>query len=265
MNNFYHEVTQPDHQINLAKACLLIASQEYPTLDLEEYLNALDTMGQEIEERLPASSYPLKIIQTINDYLFKDLGFKGNTTDYYDPRNSFLNDVIDRRIGIPITLSVVYLELAKRLNFPMVGIGMPGHFMIRPDFEEAGIFVDVFNRGEILFEQDCEQRLQQVYQQPVKLEPHFLDAVTNQQILGRILTNLKYIYLNRQEFSKTLKTIEQILLIFPNHPLELRDKGLIYYQLGQWEKASQDLKIYLALLPDAQDATVIRQLLQQIS
>jgi len=265
MKNFYQEINQPDNQIDLAKASLFIAEQEYPNLDIEEYLNALDTMAQEVKERLPDSFYPLKIIQTINYYLFEDLGFQGNTTDYYDPRNSFLNEVIDRRTGIPITLSVVYLEIAKRLDFPMVGVGMPGHFIIRPNFEEAGIFVDAFNRGEILFEQDCEQRLQQIYQQPVKLELHFLESVSNKQILGRMLTNLKYIYLNRQQLSKGITTIEQLLLIFPNHPLELRDRGLIYYQLGEWEKSVQDLGFYLALLPDAQDAEVIRQLLEKIN
>ncbi|WP_041933265.1 transglutaminase-like domain-containing protein [Gloeothece verrucosa] len=265
MQNFYQEIHQPDAQIDLAKASLYLAQQEYPKLDIDEYLNALDTMAQEIKERLPDSFYPLKIIQTINHYLFEDLGFEGNRTDYYDPRNSFLNQVIDRRTGIPITLSVVYLEIAKRLDFPMVGIGMPGHFIIRPNFEEAGIFVDAYNQGEILFEQDCEQRLQEVYQQPVKLEPHFLEPVTNQQILGRILTNLKYIYLNGQQFFKALTILEYILLIFPNHPLELRDRGLIYYHLGETQKASQDLGFYLALLPDAQDAQVIRQLLEKMN
>lgn len=264
MQNFYEEINQKDEQINLGLAALYIAQQEYPNLDIEEYLNAFDTMAQEVKERLPDSYYPLKIIQTINQYLFEDLGFQGNTTDYYDSRNSFLNEVIDRRTGIPITLSIVYLEIAKRIDFPMVGIGMPGHFIIRPNFEEAGIFVDVFNQGEILFEQDCEQRLEQVYQQPVKLQPHFLEPVTNKQILVRMLTNLKYIYLNRKQLSKAISIIEQILIMLPYHPLELRDKGLIYYQLGQWEKASQDLGFYLALLPDAQDATAIRKLLENI-
>ncbi len=264
MQNFLDEINQPDEQINLAKAAFYYALDEYPDLEVEEYLNALDTMAEEVKERLPDSHYPLKILQTINHYLFADLDYRGNTEDYYNPRNSYLNEVIDRRTGIPITLSVLYLEIAKRLNFPMVGIGMPGHFIIRPDFENAGIFVDVFNQGEILFEQDCEERLSQVYQQNVKLEPHFLQPVSNQQILVRMLTNLKYIYLNREQYDKVLRTIDKILLLIPNHPIELRDRGLLYYQLGRWQKAAQDFNLYLAILPTAQDAQAIRQLLEKI-
>lgn len=264
MEYFCQEINQPDDQINLAKAALYFAQEEYPTLDVEDYLNALDTMAEEVKERLPETLYPLKIIKTINEYLFKDLKFRGNTSDYYDPDNSYLNQVIDRRTGIPITLAIIYLEIAKRLNFSMVGIGMPGHFIIRPDFEEVGIFVDVFNQGEILFEQDCIQKLSEVYQQPMKLEPHFLEPVSHRQILARMLTNLKYIYINAEKYPKVLRIIELLLIIFPNHPLELRDRGLLYYHLGQWQQATKDLNLYLAMLPTAQDAHAIRELLQKI-
>ncbi len=264
MSHFHQEINQPDEQISLAKAALYLSQYEYPHLDINEYLNTLDLMAEEIGERLSESLYPMKVIQIINQYLFKDLGYRGNTTDYYDPRNSFLNEVIDRRTGIPISLSLVYLEIAKRIDFPMVGIGMPGHFIIRPEFEDAGIFVDVFNQGEVLFPEDCQKRLEDIYRQPVKLEPHFLEPVSNQQILGRMLTNLKFVYLHRQQFSQALRTIELILLLFPNHPLELRDRGLLYYQFGELNQASQDLELYLAMLPTANDADTIRQLLEKM-
>jgi regulator of sirC expression with transglutaminase-like and TPR domain len=260
--DFARTIQQPD--IDLARAALQIARFEYPRLSIEPYLHKLDRMADEIRERLPEGFYPLKIIQTINRYLFDDLQFIGNTEDYYDPRNSYLNDVIDRRTGIPITLSIVYLEIARRIDFPMVGIGLPGHFIIRPNFEEAGIFVDPFHRGEILFEQDCADRLSQIYQQPVKLEAHFLTTVSEHQILVRMLTNLKYIYLNGQRWEKTIETIDLLLLLIPNHPIELRDRGLIYYRLRELDRARQDLGFYLALLPDARDAGTIRQLLQEI-
>ena len=262
--NFFQEINQPDEQIDLGKAALYLAQQEYPELNAAQYLNALDTMADEVRERLSESRYPMRMIQSINQFLFDDLGFEGNKSDYYDPRNSFLNHVIERRTGIPITLSLIYLEIAQRLDFPMVAIGMPGHFLIRPDFENAGIFVDAFNRGEVLFEQDCEERLSQIYQQPVKLESRFLEPIGHRQFLARMLTNLKYIYLNRQQFSKALAAIESILLLFPDAPRELRDRGLLYYQLGEWQKASQDLEIYLAILPNAEDADLIYQLLEKI-
>jgi regulator of sirC expression with transglutaminase-like and TPR domain len=263
--HFYQEIHQPDEQIDLAKAALYIAQEEYPDLDPSEYLNALDTMADEVQERLPAERYPLRMLQTINRYLYDDLGFTGNTADYYDPRNSFLNDVIDRRTGIPITLALVYLEIARRLDFPMVGIGMPGHFLIRPEFQEAGIFVDAFNRGEILFEQDCQERLAQIYGQPVQLQPAFLEAVTHRRFLARMLANLKIIYLNRQDLQKALTTVERILLLFPDSPLEVRDRGILYYQMGRHSEASLDLETYLAKVPSAEDASVIRRLLDQLS
>lgn len=265
MNSFDNEIQQPDAQIDLAKAALYIAQAEYPDLDIAAYLNALDVMADEVEERLPVERYPLRIIRSLNQYFYEDLGFTGNTNDYYDPRNSFLNEVIDRRTGIPITLSLVYLEVSRRLDFPMVGINMPGHFLIRPQFEEVGIFVDAFNRGEILFEQDCEERLTQMYGRPIALQPQFLSPVSNRQFLARILTNLKLIYLNNKILSKALAAVDRILLLFPDAPLELRDRGLLSYQLGQWSQASQDLEVYLAMLPNAEDATAIRRLLDQLN
>ena len=263
--DFAQELDCSDKYIDLTKATLKIARLEYPELDLNHYLHHLNQFIAQTQARLPQTRYPLKIIGEINKVFFEELGFRGNQENYYDPRNSFLNDVIDRRVGIPISLSVVYLAIAKGIQFPMVGIGMPGHFLIRPEFEDVGIFVDVFNHGEILFEQDCQAKLQELYQQPMVLEPHFLAPVSNRQILTRVLTNLKFIYLNRHEYRKMLHVIDFILLLLPNHPLELRDRGLLYYQLENWQQASEDLRLYLALLPDAKDARMIQEILQKIS
>ncbi len=262
--SFYQEINQPDEQIDLAKAALYIAQEEYPNLDPEEYINALDTMAAELQDRLPGQRYPLRIIQAINSYLYDDLGFTGNVTDYYDPRNSFFNQVIERRIGIPITLSLIYLEVAKRVDFPMVGVGMPGHFLIRPDLPEMEIFVDAFNRGEVMFPQDCQERLTKIYAQSVMLQPEFLESVSNRQFLVRMLTNLKVIYLQKEDLEKALAAVERILLLFPEMTGELRDRGLIYYQMGRWTAAVTDLEDYLDKVPNAEDAPVIRRLLQQL-
>lgn len=261
---FSQEIQQSDESINLAKAALYIAKEEYPELDTQEYINALDTMASELEERLPSTRYPLKMIQSINQYLYQDLGFSGNKIDYYDPRNSFFNDVIARKTGIPITLSLVYLEIAQRVNFPMVGIGMPGHFLIRPQVEDIEIFVDAFNDGEVMFPQDCKERLGQIYQQEIILKPEFFRVVTKRQFLARMLTNLKYIYLQEQQLEKTLATVERILLLFPKTVIELRDRGLLSYQLGNFSQAVEDLQYYIAQVPDAEDAGIIRQLLSKL-
>jgi regulator of sirC expression with transglutaminase-like and TPR domain len=262
---FYQETHQADSQINLERAALYLAQEEYSSLDVEEYLNALDTMAEEIRERLPREAYPLRVIQAINRYLYNDLGFRGNTEDYYDPRNSFLNDVLDRRTGIPITLSLVYLAIAQRIDFPMVGIGMPGHFLIRPLVDEMEVFVDPFNRGEVMFPEDCQNRLSQVFGQPVELRPGFLQPVNSQQFLVRMLTNLKAVYIHRGNLPKAVAAVERILLLVPNAALELRDRGILYYRLNRLSEARRDLQAYLDLVPNAEDARTIRQLLDAIN
>ena len=261
---FYQEINQPDGSIDLAKASLYMALEEYPNIEPDEYLDALDSIADEVRSRLPPQNYPLRIIQTINRYLYEDCQFSGNEVDYYDPRNSFLNQVLDRRTGIPISLSLVYLEVAKRIDFPMVGIGMPGHFLIRPDFEDAGIFVDAFNNGEILFPQDCQGRLSQIYGQPMELQPAFLAPVSKRQFLGRMLGNLKAIYLQQRDAVRVLGAIDRILLLFPDALLERRDRGILYYQLGRLAEARHDLELYLTNAPNAEDAARIRQLLERL-
>lgn len=263
--NFYQEIEKPDEKIDLAKASFSYAQAEYPNLDIQKYLGILNSIASDIQPQLPAELYPLKVIKVINSYLFDKLKFQGNSQDYYQADNSFLNKVIDRKIGIPITLSVVYLEVAKRLDFPMVGIGMPGHFLIRPEFEDAGIFVDAFNRGEILFEQDCQEKLNQIYQKPVKLESDLLAPISNKQILGRMLNNLKFIYLHRKDFNKALATMNGILKLFPRNVEELRDRGLLYYQINRWQEAALDLRFYLKIAPNSEDAPMIKILLEKIS
>ncbi len=202
---FLVEIDRADREINLAKAALYVAQIEEPDLDPDRYLGLLDTMATEVAQKLPKTRYPLKTIQTINRYLYTEHNFRGNEQDYYNPHNSFLDRVLDLQTGIPLTLAIVYLEIAKRIDFPMVGIGMPGHFLIRPDFEDSEIFVDAFDRGEILFAEDCRQKLMNIYPQDVPiLPPEILQPVTNRQILFRMLNNLQSIYLNQPNFDKAL-------------------------------------------------------------
>jgi regulator of sirC expression with transglutaminase-like and TPR domain len=199
------ELNQAEGAIDLGRAALYVAQTNYPELEVDAQLALLDEMAAGVAERLPASRYPLRMIQTINSYLYGEMGFHGNNQNYYDPCNSFLNDVLARRQGIPITLAVLYLEIARRIDFPMVGIGMPGHFLIQPDFEESDIFVDAFNGGEILFAEDCRQKLMQIYQQAIPhLTPELLPPVTKRQIVGRMLNNLLGIYLNSREMERAV-------------------------------------------------------------
>jgi len=260
----YHLLRQPSAP-DLAAAALYIAQEEYPTLEIDAYLNALDTMAFEVEERLPANPYPLQVLQAINHYLYEDLGFVGNTQCYYDPRNSFLNDVIDRRRGIPISLSLVYMEIARRLAFPMVGINFPGHLLIRPDREDMSFYVDPFCKGELLFAQDCRDRITQVFGHPLDLRPEFFQVLSPRQFLVRMLTNLKQIYLNDNQLEKCLDICEQILLVDPTCYSELRDRGILYYHVGRWSEAQQDLQDYLAQAPAAKHISLVRKLLDQMN
>jgi regulator of sirC expression with transglutaminase-like and TPR domain len=258
---FIREVRQPDDYVDLERAALYIALEAYPALDMEEYVAALDTMAEEIRERLPLEDYPLRTLKTINQYLYEDLGFHGNQTDYYDPRNSFLNDVIDRRTGIPITLSLVYMSLAQRIAFPMVGIGLPGHFLMRPVQDDMEIFVDAFNGGEILFVQDCEAKLKQMFGGQLEMRSEFLEPVSHRHFLARMLTNLKAIYTSVADVEKVLSTVERILILFPDAPIELRDRGYIYFRMNRWPEARQDLERYLEVQPDASDRRVVEEIL----
>jgi regulator of sirC expression with transglutaminase-like and TPR domain len=261
---FYQEIHQPDAEISLAKAALYLAQEEYPELDVDEYLNAIDTMAVEVADRLPPERYPLRVVQTINQYLFEDLKFRGNTDQYYDPRNSYLNQVIDRRTGIPITLSLLYLEIALRIDFPMVGINMPGHFLIRPAVEEMQIFIDPFHQGEVLFQEDCQNRLSQIFNRPVELQPRLLTAISPRHFLARMLGNLKAVYLSKGEVKKALAAIDRILLLFPDSAMDRRDRGILYYQLGQWLEARRELEAYLTQEPLARDAASIQNLLKRM-
>ncbi len=199
------EINQSDRDINLARAALYIAQTNCPDLDINGQLQLLDKMGDEVAKRLPESRYPLMVIRTINNYLYEELGFTGNHSNYYDPRNSFLNEVLARRTGIPITLALVYLEIAQRIDFPMISIGMPGHFMIRPDFEDSEIFIDTFHNGDILFAEDCRQKLMNIYQQEIPyLTASLVPTVTKPQFIARMLNNLQVIYLDRGDLGNAL-------------------------------------------------------------
>jgi len=259
---FYEVVQQP--VFSLAEAALYVAQEEYPDLDLPFYLDQFAAMAELLEERLPVERYPLRVIQTINQYLYDELGFRGNSQSYYDPRNSFLNDVLDRRVGIPITLSLVYLEIAQRLGFPMVGVGMPGHFLVRPAVAEMDLYVDPFYRGEILFGEDCQERLAQIFGPGVELQSDFLEPITPHQFLRRLLSNLKHIYLQRNQVFKCLGTIEQILMVFPEASVEIRDRGILYYQIGYWSESRRDLETYLAAHPQVEDIPLVQRLLSRI-
>jgi regulator of sirC expression with transglutaminase-like and TPR domain len=260
---FKELVSLDDEQINLAEAALLIAAEEYPRLDIELYIEKLDRIGDLVRERAIPARNSLDILSAINTTLFDDLGFRGNAANYYDPRNSFLNEVIDRRVGIPITLTVVYIEVARRVGLHVEGVGMPGHFLAKLATESGEVFIDAFNRGGLFGAAGCADLLSEMSGGRIKLKPEHTEAVTKKQLLARMLGNLLGVYA-ASDPHRTLAAIERILLITPDSPPHIRDRGLLLATLGRTTIAIAELERYLLLAPDAPDADSIREQIKTI-
>jgi len=233
----------------LDRAALAIALEEYPDLNMESYLSQLDTLAARVEVLAGYDRSPLNVLESLNEVLFIQEGLRGNTEDYYDPRNSFLNAVLETKNGIPISLSVIYLEVARRINFEMKGVGFPSHFIVKYSGPEREILVDPFNLGRFLTTKDCQELLDRVYGGSVQMQPIFLQAMEKKGIVSRMLYNLKGIYYQKEEQQKALNVVEQILLLNPGTLSEIRDRGLLYMQTSLFAKALADLEFYLSHAP----------------
>lgn len=261
---FALQVARGEDELELDRAALLLAAEEYPHLDLDLYLTQLDDIAAQARNQDDTDASPITRLLRLNDVLFDEMGFRGNLENYFDVRNSFLSDVLERRIGIPITLSVIYLEVARRLGLRVLGVGLPGHFLVKYQDEDDEILLDPFHGGRLLSEEDCFQMVLQMYQGRVVFERSFLNAVSKKQILTRMLQNLKGIYARAVDHHKTLGVIERILLITPDAPTEARDRGLIYAALGRFNPALADLESYLRRVPEATDAQAIKEKIKDL-
>ena len=240
----------------LANAALVIARLEYPRLDAERYMARLDAMGQEARQRIQLQCAEtgdrsvLARVRALNSYLFDEERFVGNQEKYEDPRNSCLNEVLERRTGIPITLSLLYIEVAQRAGLQVDGVNFPGHFLVRcPDAGStaAGIIIDPFHGGALLSEHDCRLLLQQHVGSEVAFDTSLLAPATRQQIIVRMLLNLKRIYVHMRSFPQAHAVTEMLLALSPSALSELRDRGLLAYHLNDLTGALRDLQTYLKL------------------
>ncbi|HZR57400.1 MAG TPA: transglutaminase-like domain-containing protein [Terriglobales bacterium] len=249
-----------DEKIDLIRAALTIARTEYPDLNVETYIKWVDELAHAAESRINDIGDPREVIAALNYVLFQEAALQGNREDYYDPRNSFINEVLDRRLGIPITLALIYMEVGRRLGFPLFGVGMPGHFLLKNyDIDGRETIIDCFNGGDILSPQDCQRRLDEIYSGQMTLRPEFLFAVSRRQMLTRILNNLKTVYLTARNFRKALPIVDLVLAAYPRSPEDVKQRALLRYSLGQSRGAADDLEEYLKMSPDASDADEIRQ------
>lgn len=253
---------------NLGRAALIVAQDEYPALDVAAYLGRLDGYAEEIRMRLQyGADYEAKIA-AMNQYLFEELGFTGNATDFYDPRNSYLNDVLDRKLGIPITVSLVYMEIGRRIGLPLTGVSFPGHFLVKLPLDGAAVVLDPFNGGIALDEGDLRRRLVQTYGDGAAAARAPLTALlasaSPTDVVLRMLRNLKSVYRQRGDHVRALRIMHRILELATDAPEELRDRGNIYRELECFRAALNDYNAYLRRNPQATDAIGVRECIVEL-
>ncbi|HET8538245.1 MAG TPA: transglutaminase-like domain-containing protein [Anaeromyxobacter sp.] len=250
--------------VPLDEAVLAIAEEEYPDLDLEEVLVRLDRLGERVRARAGARDRAASILGAVRHVLVEEEGLRGNDRDYQDPRNSFLNEVLERKLGIPITLSVVWMEVARRAGLRLDGVGFPGHFLVKyvsPGGTE--IFIDAFNQGELLTADECVARYR-ARTGGRDLDRRYLEAVGARQILARALHNLRRVYVERRDDVRAWWVLDRILMLTPGQLEALRDRGLVAARLGGAAAAQRDLEAYLARSPAAADAEDVRRVLAAV-
>jgi len=252
----------------LLGTALLIARDEYPQLDANLYDTLLQSHAEHLRGEIEAiDAWPMKM-QAINRHLFEELGYKGNHDEYYDPRNSYLNEVFERRLGNPVSLAMVQMEVARRLGVPLDGVSFPGHFLVRLPIDDGVLVMDPFNRGRPLDEDELRQRAR----------PHLggempddealyqiLNPASHRAILMRMLRNLHGVYTERDDWERAVRSADRILKLSPDNSEALRDRGLGYLRIGHRHGARNDLARYLQLNPDAADASPLRERLVEMS
>jgi len=253
----------PEDKIDLIEAALIIAAEAYPDLDIEQYLQKFDELARRAQDYLGNVIIAKERVDQLSNFLFVEQNFVGSFKDYYDPRNSFLNEVLDRRIGIPITLAILYIGIAQRCGWNVHGINFPGHFLTKYVDEDEEIIIDPFV-GKIISKDECQIQYQAIMRIKNLHELHYLKPATSKEILTRILGNLKNIYLNREDWESALSCCERILLLEPQAFIERRDRGVIYSHLEYFSEAIRDFEYCLMNAPEDGMIEDIQLLLAQI-
>ena len=258
------ELSRTEPEMDLARAFLLVAKEEYPQLSVELYLARLDQLAEEVKDRLADETAPLIVLSEVVDTLYRRRKFNGNREAYYDPRNSFLNDVLDRGTGVPLTLGVVLLEVGWRLGLPLEGVSFPGHFLIRFNGEAMDLLLDPFDGGKARFEDEAQDLLDRVYGGMVRLQDAFMKTADRRNMIVRLLTNLKGVYVNVGDNKRALAAVERILMVTPTAPAENRTRGVLLARLGRRDEAAEQLERYLRVSPSAADSQTVSAMLKDL-
>ena len=257
----------PREQLNLAQAALVMAKDEYPQLDIAAYVERIDELAATLKKRLRADISPADKLALLNHYLFEELDFAGNADDYYDPRNSYLNEVIDRKLGIPITLSVLYIEVGRRVGLPLIGVSFPGHFLVKCAVRDGSVVLDAYARGATLGIKDLQKRLR-VLSGGVDVAPEavmrLLPAAQPREIVARMLRNLKAIHAERGDRTRALTQVNRIIDLYPDAADAYRDRARLLEELECCRAALADFETYLRLDPQARDARAVREKIAEL-
>ncbi|MEO8218843.1 MAG: tetratricopeptide repeat protein [Acidobacteriota bacterium] len=247
-----------DEEVDLTEASLVIALEEYPGLQIEPYLERIHVWTSTVRERLGSSRDVERIVDEVNRLLFDEEGFHGEADDYYDPRNAFLNDVLDRHAGLPIALSIVYIELSRALGIETSGVALPGHFLVKLSGEWGDLLIDPFDEGRVLAHDECQELIDHVFGGAVRLREHHLRSFGNKEILSRLLSHLKSVYVSRRDPERAAASIDRLLILDDRDPFELHDRARLAMELHQYGVAIDYLERYLKASPAADDNRRVR-------
>ena len=260
--------SSPDEGIDLAEAALTIAAEAYRDLDIPHYLARIDGLGATLRQRLRRDISATETIIALNHYLFDELGFSGNAADYYDPRNSYLNDVLERRLGIPITLSILYIEIGQRVGLALRGVSFPGHFLVKCTLRDGAVVLDPYSRGASLGIDDLRERIRTIQGGAAEASDddlrRMLAAAGKKEILARVLRNLKAIHRQKGELELALSATTRIIALDGRGAEEYRDRAAIYHQLECFRAALSDYESYLEMRPRAGDADAVKQTVAEL-
>jgi regulator of sirC expression with transglutaminase-like and TPR domain len=247
-----------DEPLPLLESMLLVAAEEHDTMDVLTEIGRVMTIAAEAKERVAAQTNPFGRIESLRSFVFDEIGFKGNVDHYDDPRNSFLDDVIERKLGIPLTLSVITIEIARVAGLDAQGIGLPGHFIVRIEEQGRQLLMDPFHGGHVITIEDCKDLVVRTTGRASLFRRDSLDVASPRAMLNRLLMNLKRIHLAQGDYNRALSVVERLLIVSPGDAKEIRDRGLLLAHLGRPDAAVCDLESYLALVPEAPDADSVR-------
>jgi regulator of sirC expression with transglutaminase-like and TPR domain len=259
--------TAAPQSVSLAEGALLIAAEEYADLDVDAYLRRIEEMGATLHRRLRSDISSTEALIALNHYVFEELGFSPNAADFYDPRNSYLNDVLERRLGIPITLAVLYIEIGRRIGLPLHGVPFPSHFLVKCTLRNGAIILDPYSRGASLGLDELKRRLQAI-SKDVQLDEKALKALlapaTPNDIFARMLRNLRAIHLSRGERLQALRASNRIITLLPHAADEYRERAQLYRELECFRAALLDLREYLRMRPHAQDNEAVSRTIKEL-